>query len=199
MSGARERRSDAGIDDLLSLGEEPTWTVEDAPARSPLWWWVLNGLLVAAATAATVAGLRVVGVRVPVLLVVAAFVALRVVHRVLDDVAPPPLPRPRRRSGADGDPPGAALDGLRAAAGRWERLLVGAHADPERFSRTVLPVLTDLCDERLRQRHGISRVSEPQRARQVLGEPLWRLLAGLDRPPTKVRELAAHLETLEKL
>jgi hypothetical protein len=89
-------------------------------------------------------------------------------------------------------------DGLREAVGRWETRLDRAQggAGP---SSNLLPVLAELTDERLRLRHGITLASDPQRARELLGEPLWRMLAEPDRRPPKARDLAVHVQTLEKL
>nr|BFE76467.1 hypothetical protein GCM10020092_097680 [Actinoplanes digitatis] len=56
---------------------------------------------------------------------------------------------------------------------RWERQLDWSQSDAEKFSRNVLPVLAELADERLRLKHGITRSSDPRRARELLGEPLW--------------------------
>jgi hypothetical protein len=60
-------------------------------------------------------------------------------------------------------------------------------------------VFAELTDERLRLRHGITRASDPRRARELLGEPLWQLLGDPGRRPPKARDLATHVETLERL
>lgn len=191
------RRADAGIDDLLGFDDEPEIVEEQARPRSRLGWVIRNGLLVATATAATAGGLRIIGVEAPVFLLLTGFVALRWLFLVLEDVAPPPLPRPRRRADGRGDPRGT--DGLREAVRRWELRLDRAQSDGSAFSSNVLPLLAELTDERLRQRHGITRASDPQRARELLGEPLWRMLAEPDRRPPKARDLAAQVTTLEQL
>jgi hypothetical protein len=154
------------------------------------------------ATAATVGALRIVGITVSVVLVAAGFIALRALHLLLIEVAPPPVPTPggRRRPGEeDGSYRWTGADGLRGAVRRWEARLDSSQDDPGRFSRNVLPVLAELADERLRQRHGITRASDPRRARELLGEPLWQVLAEPDRRPPKAREWAAHVAALEKL
>jgi hypothetical protein len=190
----------ASIDDLLGFEEEPA--VEDARPGSPAGWWIRNALLVVVVAAATVGALRVVGVHVSWMLVLAAVAAVRVLQRLVGQVAPPPAPRagPRRRTAdEDGSYHWQNTDALRAAVRRWEHQLGWSQTDAARFSRNVLPVLAELTDERLRLRHGITRASDPQRARALLGEAYFRMLAEPDRRPPKARDLAAHVETLEQL
>lgn len=194
------RAPDAGIDDLLDFGDEPA--AEPVRQRSRSGWLLRDALLCLAATAATVAALRVAGIAVSVLLVAAGFVALRALHLLLSEVAPPPLPKAaerRRVAEEDGLYRWTGTDGLRGAVRRWENRLDWSQTEAGRFSRNVLPVLAELADERLRQHHGITRASDPRRARELLGEPLWQLLAEPDRRPPKAREWAAHVAALEKL
>lgn len=192
-----ERRSNAGIDDLLGFDDEPAAVEEEeARPRSRAGFLVRNALLVAAATAATVGALRIVGAKLPVLLVLAGFVALRWLMLVLDDVAPPAVPAaPRRAAGDAGE---GGTDGLREAVRRWETRLDRAQTGTGPSSN-LLPVLAELTDERLRLRHGITLASDPQRSRELLGEPLWRMLTEPDRRPPKARDVAAHVQTLEQL
>ena len=60
-------------------------------------------------------------------------------------------------------------------------------------------MLAELTDERLRLKHGITRESDPRRARELLGEPLWALLAEPGRRPPKARELGTYVDALEKI
>jgi hypothetical protein len=190
----------ASIDDLLGLGEEPA--AEEVRAPSSARWWVKNTLIVLIATGAVLGGLRIAGVQVNLFLVLAAVLSLRALYGIVGAVAPPPPPRVdgrRRAADEDGNYRWQATDGLRAAVRRWEQQLAWSQSDAGRFSRNVLPVLAELTDERLRLRHGITRASDPQRARELLGDPLWQLLAEPDRRPPKARDLAAHVEALEQL
>ncbi len=191
----------ASLDDLLGHDDdEPVLTVDRRPSSAR--FWVRNAVLVGVAAAATLGALRMVGVQVNPLLMLAAFVALRMLHHIVGGLAPPPLPgaAARRRTAADeGSWHWQGTDGLLTAVRRWEQELNRAQSDAGRFSRNVLPVLAELADERLRLRHGVTRASDPQRARELLGDPLWRLLAEPDHRPPKVRELTAHVEALEKL
>lgn len=193
--------STTSIDDLLRHDTDEDLPPEPAPRRSPL--GLLRTVVVAAVlTGVLVYGLRLVGVQVQAVPVFAAFVALLVLRRWVRQVAapPPPTRSAARAAGADEGRYNWAghHDALRTAVRRWEARLDAVDSDPARFSRTVLPVLADLTDERLRQRHGVSRTTDPQRARELLGEPLWRLLTEPGRPPRR-RELATHVETLENL
>ena len=66
-------------------------------------------------------------------------------------------------------------DALRAAVapvGAAARAGAGTDVGPLRRRRPAARC-AELTDERLRQRHGITRASDPRRARQLLGEPLW--------------------------
>jgi len=197
---------DGGLDQLFSFAEEQA--VDELPApekrRSRVGWVIRNVLLVAVATVVTIAGLRSAGIGVSVLLVVAAFVSLRLLMLAVAQVAPPPTPgrpkdRPLTESDNDYDYRFGGTDMVRVAVRRWEQRLDWSQSDPDRFTGTLLPVLAELTDERLRLRHGLTRASDPRRARELLGEPLWQLLSDPPRRPSKPRELAGHVETLEKL
>ena len=198
------RDADGGLEGLFGgrpeevVVAEPEEVVEKP--RSRVGWILRNVALIAVATVVTVAGLRSRGISVSVLLVVAAFVALRLLMLAVSEVAPPPLPRPAARRGEDdGDYRWAGTDTLRAAVRRWEQQLDWSQREPDSFSRNVLPVLAELTDERLRLKHGFTRASDPQRAREVLGEPLWQFLDEPGRRTPKPRELSAYVEALEKI
>lgn len=203
MSGDR----DGGLDDLFSFSAEPAVVDELPPPvvrRSWAGWVIRNVLLIAAATTVTIAGLRSAGIGVSIVLVVCAFVALRLLMLAVSEVAPPPAPgRPKGRllteSDNDYDYRFGGTDMVRVAVRRWEQRLDWSQSDPDRFTGNLLPVLAELTDERLRLRHGLTRASDPRRARELLGEPLWQLLHDPPRRPPKPRELAGHVETLEKL
>jgi hypothetical protein len=193
-----------GLDELFSFGDEPAAETEqpaEPKPRSRAGWYIRNGLLVAVATLVTVAGLRMAGVKVSILIIVAAFLALRLLMLAVSEVAPPPAVRAAARRG--GEEPGAyrwiGTDSLRAAVRRWEQRLDWSQSDAERFSRNVLPVLSELTDERLRLRHGITRASDPRRARELIGEPLWRLLDEPGRRPPKRPDLEIYVQALERL
>ena len=195
-------RDDSGLEELFGFTDEPAAgdrpTEQRPPSRAA--WLIRNALLVAVATVVTVAGLRIAGTRVDILIIVAAFVALRLLMLAVAEVAPPPAVRAAaRRAAEEGDHHGSGTDSLRVAVRRWEQRLDWSQSDAGRFSRNVLPVLAELTDERLRLRHGITRSSDPRRARELIGEPLWLALGDPGRRPPKRQDLATYVEVLERL
>ncbi len=196
-------RDDGGLEELFGFTEEPAGEERPAAERSPsrVAWLIRNTLLVAVATVVTVAGLRIAGIRINILIIIAAFVALRLLMLAVAEVAPPPGVRAaaRRTAGESDDRRWHGTDSLRASVRRWELRLDWSQSDADRFSRNVLPVLAELTDERLRLRHGITRSSEPRRARELIGEPLWRVLNDPGRRPPKQQDLATYVEALERL
>jgi hypothetical protein len=190
------------LDELFGARDEPVVIEEvtEVPvekSRSRAFWLLRNALLIAAATTVAVAALRAGNLHAPLILIIAAFIGLRLVMLAVSVVAPPPLPK--RRGGGSGSSSGPASDALRAAVRRWERTLDRANADPDLYSRNVLPVLAELADERLRLRHGITRASDPRRARELLGDPMWEALHDQGRRAGKTRELEALVDALERL
>ena len=188
-----------GLDDLFGPGAEPAADEPEAVPRprNRSLRILANVLLVAAATAVTVAVFRWTGTRISIVLVAAAFAGLRLIMLGVAEVAPPP--NPKRRADGSAAVAGAGTDALRAAVRRWEENLDRAHADPEMYSRNVLPVLAELTDERLRLRHGITRATDPRRARELVGEPLWAALHDRGRRVPKARDLETYVDALERL
>ncbi|NJP35353.1 hypothetical protein [Micromonospora thermarum] len=190
--------SSTSIDDLLSAEE-------DRPPRRPRSGGragqVLRTLVaVAAVVVVLVAGLRAVGLRVSLLVLVAGVVALFTVRRIVAALAPPPPPGPAaRRAETDEGRAMPTGDALRTAINGWERPLDWASGNRERFAERILPRLGELADERLRQRHGLTRETDPARARALLGDPLWTFLAAPSRRPPSPRDLAAIVAELEKI
>ena len=189
---------DGRLDDLFGVPAGPAGEEVPAPERrrSPIPRLIGEAALIGLTTVVIVAGLRAGGVRIPLLLIVAALLGLRLVLWAASAVSPPPAPKLRSRMGG-ADP--AAADALRAAVRRWEGNLEQAHSDPDRGARNVLPVLAELTDERLRLRHGITRASDPRRARELLGEGLWSALATPGRGGLRDRDIEAFVNVLERL
>ncbi|WDZ86882.1 hypothetical protein [Micromonospora cathayae] len=189
----------AGIDDLLRFAEE-----EDAPGRPEsrrggwLRWLLRTVLVTGAVTAVLVAVLRAVGFTVSLPVLVAGVLALLGVRTVTGRLAPPPPSRRHTRVSRETGPP-PTRDALRTAVNGWELPLGWATSDPERFTRVVLPRIAELADERLRQRHGVTREADPARARTLLGDRLWAFLAAPGRRPPSPRDLAAIVAELEKI
>ncbi|KAB1914791.1 hypothetical protein [Micromonospora sp. AMSO31t] len=189
------------IDDLLSFAEEPAEEARRSGGGRVR--WVLRTLAVTAAiVVVVVVALRTVGLQVSLWVIVAGVLAVLAVRRVTAELSPPPPSRAGARAPA-GEEPGtwnwSARDALRAAINKWERPLDWCSGNRERFTERVLPRLGELADERLRQKHGVTRESDPARARALLGEPLWTFLATPARRPPSPRDLAVIVAELEKL
>ncbi|MFG2009725.1 hypothetical protein ACGFNF_11690 [Micromonospora sp. NPDC048868] len=193
--------SSTSIDDLLSVEDERPARAE--PRRGGRVGRVLRPLAgVAAVVIVLVAGLRLVGLRVSLPILVAGVVALFVVRRVVAALAPPPPPRGGGRAPVaddDGTWNWGARDALRTAINGWELPLDWSATRPERFTTVILPRLGELADERLSQRHGVTRESDPARARVLLGDQLWKFLETPPRRTPSPRNLAAIVAELERL
>lgn len=195
------------LDDLLNAGVAPPPSPLARQDERP---WLVGAVLTAFISSAVVyMVLNIVGLRAPYLLIAGACLGVVLIRQVARTVAEPPwlavgeLVRPvvvrRRRE------PGAAYeggDGIAASVRRWNRLLewsvTGVVTDPGRFARTVGAPLGELVDERLRQHHGITRASDPERARAIVGENLWALLGTPRRVPS-YREVAAAVADLDRI
>jgi hypothetical protein len=160
--------------------------------------WVVGGGLIIWALVAVGAWvlMYIVGVQIEPALLVVASVALGLLLRLLpaaEDVA---------RHGPAAVEPDVA-DGTHnfdtAGLSWWERRLEWVDGDPEAFNMTIHPRVVAIVDERLRLKHGVSRVDDPQRSRKILGEALWELL---DPPPATaptprgLREIITQIERL---
>jgi hypothetical protein len=195
--------TDSHLDELLRYEDSGAELVDVAETRP----WRLRAVgYVLAISAVTYTLTRAGGLAVPFTLILAVVTAgilvrraVRLVHeplwlRAADLVRPPGGRRRIELSGwYEGD------DGMVAAVRRWDRRLDWGSTDPDRFNHTVPPRIGELVDERLRQRHSLTRTSDPARARALLGEEIW---AFLHKPATHVptpREIAAVVTQMEKL
>lgn len=198
--------SGASIDDLLSGEEEqsPQRRPHRPSARGRPLRLVLGNLAgVGAVVVVGFAGLRAFGLQVPLPILVAGVLALFAVRQVVRALRPPPaLPAVHL---ALLDPPelhpsrSDQHDALRVAINSWENPLSWAASRAERFNETILPRLGELADERIRLRHGVTRGSDPARARVLLGDRLSTFLEHPPRRPPPPRELVAIVAELEKL
>ncbi|MEU7169956.1 hypothetical protein ABZ949_00515 [Micromonospora tulbaghiae] len=190
------------IDDLLSFGEEPSGEAERPSGGGRARALLRTAAVTAAVVVVVLVGLRAVGLKVPIWIIVTGVLAVLAVRRVTTALSPPPPPRAGARAPA-GEEPGtwnwSARDALRTAINGWERPLDWSADNRERFTERILPRLGELADERLRQRHGVTREPDPARARALLGEPLWTFLDTPVRRPPSPRDLAAIVAELEKI
>ena len=185
------------LDDLL----QPYEPDESPRVPRPLVTWLWRAALLAVGVSAAVwVVLRTMGFAVPYPLLVVLTFTVAALRRTLAAVrAPaqpvlttPPMPH-------DPDDGGGLSDGLFLAVNRWDTRLAWTDKDRTAFNATVLPRLTEIVDERLRLHHGVTRAGEPQRARELLGEPLWSLLhapVGRYPTPTEFTAIVAEMETL---
>lgn len=196
----------ASLDDLMEVGEQEP---EPQPGRrlGGGWRWVVNTVLLAGT--GTLAGALLLRITVeksaPYVLIFVGLVALRILLAVLAWVRNPLLPDTLRFRVASSQrvEESDLRDGLAIATQRWHRNLawfgLQGGADGEQFARTLQPRLARLVEERLRLRHGIDLRSNPQRARELLGEPLWALVTTRAKRCPSGRELAALVKQMEAI
>lgn len=80
-----------------------------------------------------------------------------------------------------------------------ERLIRGARSGKD-FQLSVVPVLAELADDRLRRRHAVDRRRDPDRARILLGDELADILDGAagSRAPNTT-QVGRFLDRIEQL
>jgi hypothetical protein len=185
--------------DQLLAGSEPR-APERGRGPSP---WLRDPLVAAAAAGAIYAVLRVLGFVLPYPVLACAALAVLLLRRVLAAVRvgdPPPALHSAAwgvTDDADGRHP--TVDGVLRAVQRWEARFSWTDRDHVRWATAVRPRLTELVDERLRQRHGVTLRGDPARARALIGDQLWMFLhAPVNRPPTP-RDVAAILAEMERI
>lgn len=148
--------------------------------------------------------LRVAGFRLPLVPMMALFLVVALLQLVVRAGSGEPaavrVPVPRTPAIAEARRP-ASLSTLVDATGmaRWEGRLAWLDGDTSAFVARLQPQLAELVEQRLWLRHGVSRATDPRRAREILGEELWALLhQPLAAAPTP-RRLAAIVTRIERL
>jgi hypothetical protein len=206
VTHGQHRRADADLahlDDLFATEEAPVRPPRRGRGDQP--WFVTSGLLAFLGSAVIFTVLAMLNYRLPYPLILAVCVGAVLVRRAVQVSREPSWLRPadlvrpvevRRRL-----EPGfwyEGGDGMVGAVHRWDRRLEWGLSDPDRFAHTVGLRIGELVDERLRQRHGITRASDPRRARELLGERVWALLGPMERIPSP-RQIAAALTDLDRI
>jgi hypothetical protein len=212
-----DRERMVGIDELLDLGGEPLVDQPDrAVSRAARFggrWWLRQVAIALAISALVWVALYLMRFSVPYALLAVVVLALNVLRHGLLEVRDEPLPPavtgrslPPLVDDAGYAGPGIGLrnsvlagDGLRYAIGRWDDRLVWAERDATRFAHLVVPWLADIVDERLRQRHSLSRTGDPAQVRALLGDELWTLLHSTPRRAPDPRALASIVAKVEEL
>lgn len=198
-----EYEDNARLDDLLRYEDTPAGPAAPGPAPS---WLPRAALHTFIASALVYTTLHIFNLAPPYALIIAVCAGAVLTRRAIALTAEPDRQRTHDIVRAHGpvrriEPGGwyTTGDGMAEAVRRWDRRLDWGATAVERFEHTVSGRLGDLVDERLRQRHGISRASDPGRARALLGEEVWTLLDGpLDHVPGP-REVAALAKRMESL
>jgi len=196
MSG---REPTTSLDDLLQHEEE----LPRAERTETIGLWLAKHTLVSALFAGMIWGFaRLAGIGLSYLALTAGLLALFGLRRVVREVTPPESMASARSSIADYNEAHLqwpTVDGLYAASAPWDNRLSWTQRDAERFDAQIRPMLGDLVDERLRQRHGLTRRSDPARAQALLGNPLWTFLTTpVTRSPTP-KQVAAVIQRMEEL
>jgi hypothetical protein len=107
-------------------------------------------------------------------------------------VVPPPEPGPELVADDSG------AEGLLLLTSLESRLSWGA-TDPDRFRDRVRPLLVGLATDLLRTRRGVDPRTDPDRARTMVGEPLWQLMTRApERSPSRA-ELSHLVDALERI
>ncbi len=194
---------DARLDDLLRFEDAGPQLPLDRPPRP----WVLRLAVQSfVASAVVYTAFHVFDLAPPYALILAVCAAAVLVRRAVAVTAEPNWQRSRDAvrppSGIRRIEPGGWFgdgDGMLNAVRRWDRRLDWGATAPERFAATVCVRLGEVADERLRQRHGITRRTDPARARRLLGEQVWILLhERITRVPTP-REISLVVDRLAAL
>lgn len=185
---ARTRR---GI--LRDRWAEPGWSPTKVTRRDAT-RMVWHGLILGAAGWGA---LSVVQLRTSLPLMLIVGVAAVTAARAVAATRPLPGPEPGPLASAMAPAPDRPFAGV----ANWQDRLSWGQQDHGRFESGVRPGLVRIADERLLQRHAITRATHPERARQLMGERLWNLAtepppAG-SRPrsvPMTLSDLVADLE-----
>jgi hypothetical protein len=193
------------LEDLFRFDERLSPMPEEPPSPNR---WLWNGLgSTFIVTVVVLFVLRILGFAAPfllVLLVSAGSVAVRMLVRTVSE-------RRWRRvgdlvRGSTGttliSPGGWSLggdDGMLQAIRRWDRRLEWGATNPARYGHTVAPQLGELADGWLHQRHGLTRASDPARARAMLGEQTWAVLYPAPGVAPSMRDIFEALKRLESV
>ena len=192
-------QAEADLDDLFSYAEpEPV----GPPRMQTRPWVVIAVLQTFAASAVVYTAFRAFDLAPSYALITAVCAGAALVRQAVLYAREPRWQRARElvkgvRSTPDDSRPDG--DGMLEAVGRWDRRLDWSTTNAERFGSAVSRRLGEVADERLRQRHGLTRTSDPARARELLGDHAWALIHGqfsVAPAAAEVARVAARIEAL---
>ncbi|GAA5195335.1 hypothetical protein GCM10023322_61830 [Rugosimonospora acidiphila] len=189
------------LEDVFRYEEDEPGSHRQRPGRYRYRWLVRPVLLSVAGAIGGGLLLRLAGLAVPYPLIFMVLLTLQLLRRVLAWIEPGRVPESLLRRPPPPVDHLSGEDGLRVVTDRWETLLswVRLQRDPVQFVRMMQPRLVQLVDERLRLRHGVSRQSDPTRARELLGESLWTFMTTPVSQNPSARELAALISQMEAI
>jgi hypothetical protein len=95
--------------------------------------------------------------------------------------------------------PSARTDRERGGLESFERRVAKAMEDPGRFDYVLRRQLSELADHRLRNRFGVDSRTDPDRARELLGESLWHLMTTPTREVPTRQQLDSWIRAIEVL
>jgi hypothetical protein len=153
---------------------------------------VLALLAAAVAGGALWVGAFVVDYRAEPVVCVVFGLAVGVTWRLARLVVPPPDPLGELRLDEERD------EGLLLLTSLESKLSWGA-TDRDRFRDRVRPVLVTLATDLLQTRRGVDPRTEPDRARAILGDPLWQLMTRAPARSPSPAELSRLVDALERI
>lgn len=199
------REPEVGLDDLFGAPRPQGWSPAQGVA-TPGGRWLLGRLFFAVALAAVIYGLLYLfRFTVPYPLLVVTIFVVTLMKYVLSGIGIRPLSpqltgrglwRATARSVA-GQKEHKGTDGWEFAVNSWTDRFSRVGKDSAAYRKIILPRLGELADERLRLRYGVTRASDPRRAREMMGEHLWRMLHDLS--SATPRDMALLVERIEEL
>lgn len=196
-SGAEE----VGLDDLFGTVEgQPAAFAGSGNAR-----WLLGRAFLSVAVGAVIyGGLMFLEYVVPYPLIVVTVFTAALVKHLLSGLGIRRLPRQLTGQGLRAVVTGRrpypeADDGIAIAVGQWQSKLVSSGRGRGKLPRQTVSDLRDLVDERLRQRHGVTRDTDPVRAQEMMGEHLWRMLHATRGSSPTQEDVALAVQRIEEL